>query len=601
MANFYPSVTCEEQDFHSSQGEQLVYRALQKLNNEYSVIHSYRWLGHETQIRSEGEADFLILHPAKGILSLEVKAGGIGLSNGSWIQINRNTGTEKIIDPFGQAAESQYRVRTLLRDSFRYPAPLVGRAVWFTSICVGKNIKLPPEAVPDIILDQDSLERPEEDLDKAFSYWRKNLRYVVPPLTGGQFRELIHVLLPSFRIAETVSCCAEEQKADYVRLTRQQFAVLDFLQEQRTAVIHGPAGTGKSLLGVEKARRLARQGKKVLFLCFNEFLYQHLRGQERDPLITFHNVRSLAEEILQDNTLPLCQVNAFFEEYFARVFDDREWPYPNIVVDEGQDISGAMLEHLAFLAELNEGCFYVFYDRNQFILANEPPEWLDKNVECRLVLYRNCRNTTEIASSVGTLVQMKRERYVNDVHGSRPKAVFCKDGKEMCQAAEKFVRDMLQQRIKPEDMVILSVHSIGHSALCEVKQLGGLSVSLTQEPGKIWFSTVRKFKGLEARAVLVVDIEVSRLNDPVMRRMLYIGGSRANSYLKVAFLDDVEQKEYREIVNTLAAEQCGRQNDPLTGDDIQGPVSCAPLCPQGKVSLSGTRKSIVKLLGMESE
>jgi len=112
MSTFYPSITTS---FHASEGEKLVRNALQKLNSEYSVIHSYRWLGDESQRRSEGEADFLIIHPAKGILSVEVKAGGVAFRNGNWIQINRNTGTEKVMDPFGQAAESQYRVRLLLR------------------------------------------------------------------------------------------------------------------------------------------------------------------------------------------------------------------------------------------------------------------------------------------------------------------------------------------------------------------------------------------------------------------------------------------------------------------------------------------------------
>ena len=103
MLTFYPSNTIS---FHASEGEKLVYYALQKLNGNYSVIHSYRWLGDESQRRSEGEADFLIIHPAKGILSVEVKAGGVAFRNGNWIQMNRNTGTEKIMDPFGQAAES---------------------------------------------------------------------------------------------------------------------------------------------------------------------------------------------------------------------------------------------------------------------------------------------------------------------------------------------------------------------------------------------------------------------------------------------------------------------------------------------------------------
>ena len=64
MAKMYPSVV---HDFHNSQGEKLVYEALSTLNNDYTVFYSYRWLGTSQQYRSEGEADFLVLHPRKGI------------------------------------------------------------------------------------------------------------------------------------------------------------------------------------------------------------------------------------------------------------------------------------------------------------------------------------------------------------------------------------------------------------------------------------------------------------------------------------------------------------------------------------------------------
>ena len=582
MSTFYPSITSS---FHASEGEKLVYKALQKLNNDYSVIHSYRWLGDESQRRSEGEADFLIIHPAKGILSVEVKAGGVAFRNGNWIQVNRNTGTEKVMDPFGQAAESQYRVRLLLRNNFRGTMPLIGRAVWFTSVCVDKNVKLPPEAVREIILDQDSLAEPEKALDVAFAYWQRNLRFVPAPLTGGQYKELLHVLLPSFQIAETISSSARENQTSYVQLTRQQFAVLDFLREQKIAAIHGPAGTGKSLLAMEKARMLAQTGQKVLLLCFNEFLLQHLRTQELDPLITVHNVRSLAEEILQDDSLPIEQINKFFEEYFATDFDDTDWQYPNIVVDEGQDISDTMLEHLSFLAELNDGSFYVFYDRNQFILGRNLPQYLDGKAECRLVLYRNCRNTAEIAATVGSLVDMRQEPYVNNVHGEKPKAVFYNDKAAARGIAERFVKTMQENRVALEDMVILSVHSLEHSALHGVRSLAGIPVSNTLEEGKVWVTTTRKYKGLEAKAVLLVDVEVSKLTDAVMQRMIYIGGSRANTYLKVAFYEDVEKGDYRGIVDALQEQiKCNMETD----DD----------CDNAK--LPGTRKSVVKLLKMKT-
>lgn len=52
----------------------------------------------------------------------------------------------------------------------------------------------------------------------------------------------------------------------------------------------------------------------------------------------------------------------------------------------------------------------------------------------------------------------------------------------------------------------------------------------------MWFTSVRKFKGLEAKAVLLIDGDVSKLHEPLMQRILYVGCSRANDYLQIALL-----------------------------------------------------------------
>ena len=128
MARFYPTI---DKNLHGSDGEQLVYDALrQGLSDNYTVFHSFVGLGSERQRRSEGEADFVILHPALGILAIEVKAGGIAYQDGNWLQTNRHTGEDKVIDPLGQAAESQHHIINLLRQKLPNlsPRPIVGRA-----------------------------------------------------------------------------------------------------------------------------------------------------------------------------------------------------------------------------------------------------------------------------------------------------------------------------------------------------------------------------------------------------------------------------------------------------------------------------------------
>jgi hypothetical protein len=569
MARFYPT---NPQNFHGSDGESIVYKALQKLDNSYIVLHSYHWLGEECRHRSEGEVDFLVLHPGQGILAIEVKAGGISYHDGTWLQINRHDQTQKEINPLGQAAESQYRILSLLRRKFyQTDCPMVCRAAWFPSVILNKNIPLPLEADRVILLDEDSLANPKQALDQAFAFWQKNLNQA-SSMTASQCEQVVELLLPSLNITQTLNCCAEEDEQQYIQLTRQQAAIIQYLCEQPTAAIHGPAGTGKTLLALERAKLLAANGQKVLYLCFNEFLLSNVRQKYAHSLITYHNVRSLAEEILGDATPSIEEIIPCFEKYLDAKYDDEKWPYPNIIVDEGQDLSDTLLEHLAYLAELHNGTFYIFYDRNQYIFNNRIPSWIDAHAECKLVLYKNCRNTAEIASSIVSIAHLKSATYLNNIHGIPPKASFYRFPEELKSMAERFIKMMLQQRLKLEDIVILSVHSIPHSALNGLTTLAGFPVSEKQEPGKIWLTSVRKYKGLEAKAVLLIDIDISKITDSLTQRLIYVGCSRANTYLKVAFHEDISVSAYGELLQKFTDEK-----------------------------VPNSRKGLVKLLGMEGE
>jgi len=91
---------------------------------------------------------------------------------------------------------------------------------------------------------------------------------------------------------------ADEQQ---IHLSDQQFGALDLLASQRRALILGVAGSGKTLLAAEKARRLAGQGFEVLLTCFNRPLAEHLAatiGQlDGVTVSTFHG---LAERLGQE-------------------------------------------------------------------------------------------------------------------------------------------------------------------------------------------------------------------------------------------------------------------------------------------------------------
>src|ERR1700722_11474486 len=102
MAKMIPSSV---KNFHGSKAEENVFLALRALPNEVTVLHSFRWL-HPGQYRStnvqtgaQGEGDFVVFDPRRGVMVIEVKGGDIWCERGEWRQRNRLTGAINAISP----------------------------------------------------------------------------------------------------------------------------------------------------------------------------------------------------------------------------------------------------------------------------------------------------------------------------------------------------------------------------------------------------------------------------------------------------------------------------------------------------------------------
>lgn len=546
MAIFIPSVKPE--DFNNSYGEMKVYEALRTLSDQYTVFYSLSWVGINEK-RTVGEADFVIVHPAKGIFVIEVKSGEIEYKNGEWIQTNTKSGQSKRIEPYVQARKSQFELLDRLNQGIRdFRIPMMCYGVWFPSVDISEKATLPPESPKEITLDRLSLENPEKAINSAFTYWAEKYRQV--SLDQSQLQKVINVLCPHFHVVPRLKTKIEEMEETYIQLTRQQAALLDFLEEQKTAVIHGLAGTGKTVLGVEKAKRLAAQDEQVLFLCFNSFLRDALKKNNTIPNVTFHNAHSLAYEIMGQSDSPIDEVLEEFEEFLEEVFDEDSWEYSNIIVDEGQDLDDRLLNRLYELVKLKNGCFYVFYDRNQYIMKNQLPKWIE-DAECRLVLHKNCRNTAEVFKTSCSIMGLDNVTY-NEAHGEIPAARFYTREDEEEKIVSDFVKRVMDEGLDPSDVVILTAKTIESSWIDPGKKYAGQELSCEGEAGKILFTTIRKFKGLEAEAILIVDAQMSALTNPENRRLLYTGSSRAKNLLNIAMLEDIETGGYGDYLRNIA-------------------------------------------------
>lgn len=546
MARFIPSV--KPDTFNNSYGEKKVYEALRTLNDQYTVFYSLRWVGIGAN-RTLGEADFVILHPDYGILVIEVKSGEIEYRDGLWIQTNTKTRSATVIQPFHQAMKSQFEIlERLEHDLQEEPRPMLGYAVWFTSMDGNRLGRLPPEAAPEITLDKASLDTPEAAISAAFAYWGKKFR--IFSLGDAEYQKVIDVLCPHFHAIPSLKSRMEEAGQSYIQMTRQQMMLLDFLDEQRTAAIHGPAGTGKTVLAVEKAKRLAAQGHRVLFLCYNSFLRNFLMKNNAIPNVDIHNAHSLAYDCLGHRDIPIEDLLSEFDAFLHSLHTADAWKYDSVIVDEGQDLDENLLSALFTFTKEKQGCFYVFYDRNQNILNRKTPRWIE-TAECRLVLHNNCRNTKEVFDVSCNMIGLDN-RSTSEIHGDVPTFQFFSSGQDENEIVDAFLEKARAEGLEAEDIVILTAKTVCETAVSLDCLHAGYELSTGGEPGSVLFTTIRKFKGLEAEAVLIVDSSMSALLREEHRRLLYVGGSRARSILSVAMLEDVPSGKMGDYMRELS-------------------------------------------------
>ena len=536
-----------KEDFNFSGGELLLYELLQQLPDDYYVFHSTHW--NEQRRRSEysarkyiqwGEADFTIFHPSYGFIVFEVKDGLISFSRErGWIQTNRSNGMDKTIDPMDQAERSKYYFLDRIKARFGGQSPYTFcSAVWFTA-GDRANIEgnLPLNYKEEIVLwsnDLQSVAAAEMAIRRIYRFY--DVRKVEP--SEEMTSKVLDTLAPEFGVVQTMRSRTLAAKALFRRMTTEQMYLLDYLEEQEEAAIHGVAGTGKTVLAIQKAKNLA-QTDRVLFLCFNRFLKTHLEETCPDSTnISFFTLDGLVGAFTGAFTRSPDERTDTISE-FLMDWDEYELPFKHIVVDEGQDFADIHLQLLHDIAQAHHGNFYVFYDRNQFVQGLRYPEWLDK-MDCRLVLSRNCRNTKEIAITstrpIGideNRIRMRRESAVGGT--IKPNLFFAEDKSILKEYLCRLIRKYISAGLAGTDIVVLSMKPEGKSILTEddFRLSGGYMLTKDKNSNGILFTTVRKFKGLEAMAVICVDIDSETFENDRKRNIFYVGTSRAMSYLNL--------------------------------------------------------------------
>ncbi len=524
--------------------EDVMFEAFKKLPDEYMVFHSFRITKVKYGTVHESETDFVIFHRAKGILCLEAKAGAVSYRDGKWVygdsEPMRNGG------PFNQASANKWKLMALIGNSrlnWLVERLKFLHGVWFPSLSAQEldSIPMPPEADRKMVIGREALEDPLPYIETLFSL---DVRAgVVTDLSENEANRLIReILCPEFNVFPPAGFDRDLKHMVFHRMLDEQAGILNFLTEQRTAVINGAAGTGKTLIAAEKAQRHAVGGSKVLFLCYNAELKKYLAVRYENSFIDFMTVDGYVCSLCKTETPDYGKAEKKLKDYAA--FGN--FPYAHVIIDEGQDFGRDSIEEAEILQLLHDAVmetqdsqssFYVFYDRLQTVQSDQLPEFIEK-ADCRLTLYRNCRNTENVGrASMSLLSYDGKKLFLHGIVGKIPRIHFCETQELRIKALDGILNELRESGI--DDIVILTLET-------EARSFMKNEVIDSRYRGCL-FTTCRKFKGLEADAVILVDFtERIVLCDQLL---FYVGASRARIRLEV--ITDMDNDTCRSILEKM--------------------------------------------------
>ena len=530
--------------------EDEMFVALSNLPDEYYVFHSFVIINNVKGIQYESETDFIVFNPKKGIICIEAKAGYVKCESGKWFYgsgIEMSSG-----GPYRKADIDKWKLQKYFEHKdllYLWNKCKVLHAVWFPSITKEylNKIEMTPDGDKSITLTNESLKDIKKDIDRIFDI--KLPARIETNLSSSETEKILSmVLCPSFNLVPAVASELAVKRNAFNRLLKEQATLLNFLEEQPYAVISGVAGTGKTMIAIEKARRHSEIGEKVLFLCFNRKLCDFLRNKHAHENVHYYTIDALACYLCNSTIADYDQLeDTLMEMYYSGVF-----PYKHIIIDEGQDFGQnrieesniiLMLESIVLSDEI-KGTFYLFYDKNQLVQGRQIPQYIADS-DCKLTLYKNCRNTENIAiTSMRPLGKDKKPKmFQGCVKGESPDIYVTSSEATSLEYLNRILKKLLDE--KYEDIVILT---------CSTEDNSWLSPHCSNDyypfnNRHIKFTSCRKFKGLEADAIVLIDVTRSTFYVDGNNLLFYVGASRARFLLSIIVnMSNDECKSVSEIL-----------------------------------------------------
>lgn len=391
------------EDEPSEDSERRVAVALRGLPDDWIVLHHISWQSRRSGRQGDGEADFVVLHPRRGLLVLEVKGGGIEIHDGRWSTVDRRGDRHEIKNPYEQATASKHALVGWLKEHGLAGRVRIGHAVAFPHMKALPNVG--PAGPPAISFAKPDLDAIVATIDRCYDHWNLEAKLAVQDVT-----KLVGFLAPTVSVTPNLAGKTAEAEQDLLLLTADQVEAFAGLRASRGGLILGGAGTGKTILAIARAQQLAKDGFRTLLVCYNELLGVDLARRTATPPAltagTFHSI-CLAEGAKARLAVPAQKDASWWEqeapELLIEACAKNETLFDAVVVDEAQDFSPLWLDSLrCLIAADKDAPFFEFADPRQDIWERA---WSsDPRYPFIYELTRNMRNTRPIAERVAATI-----------------------------------------------------------------------------------------------------------------------------------------------------------------------------------------------------
>ncbi len=413
-------------------GERAVLHQLKRcLSDDYLVWHDVP-IGPKAR-----QPDFVVLSPRRGLLILEVKhwsRGSLHRCNRDSVELDTERGRVTLAHPNTQARGYALELNQVLeRDpALRHDRePFKGKCLvpygWgsvLSNIRAGQveGTDFAEVFPPFKTLLRDDLDESVEPYAFEKRLWGMFTLTFPHALSLPQLDRVRWHLFPEIRVQQ--AALLEEGDASPALVLPDLIQVMDLQQEQtaRTLgeghrVIHGSAGSGKTMILIFRAQQLAaaaRPEQPILVLCYNRALAQRIeslirqRGvDERVVVRTFH---SWCQDMVRFYQLDVPQGlrgDAYFDALAQTVSRSVETglvpggQYTALLIDEAHDFEDAWLQMAARMVTPASNSLLVLYDDAQSIYQKKRRKFNFVSVGIQAqgrtsILKLNYRNTAEV-------------------------------------------------------------------------------------------------------------------------------------------------------------------------------------------------------------